>query len=260
MPRDEKDTIMKALTGALSKDSLKVLGISGVRVAKALPTELDTLKQHVDMLWQMDDGRLSHLEFQTNGESSLHRFLMYDARLAEQYKERIRTVILYHGNVKEAPEELNIGTAQYRVENVFLGRFDGDAALDAVERHLNTHEWTPEDRWRLALAMNMRFTKRSREEAVESVLRLVRSIAVQQERDFVVAGILSLTERVLTESERIRVRRELVQVSQIAKEIQEDTKRQIAKKLLLEGLDALKVARLTELEIEEVNRISQNLQ
>ena len=44
MPRDEKDTIMKALTGALSKDSLKVLGISGVRVAKALPTELDTLK------------------------------------------------------------------------------------------------------------------------------------------------------------------------------------------------------------------------
>lgn len=86
MPRDEKDTIMKALTGALSKDSLKVLGISGVRVAKALPTELDTLKQHVDMLWQMDDGRLFHLEFQTNGESSLHRFLMYDARLAEQYQ------------------------------------------------------------------------------------------------------------------------------------------------------------------------------
>ena len=122
-------------------------------------------------------------------------------------KERIRTVILYHGNVKEAPEELNIGTAQYRVENVFLGRFDGDAALDAVERHLNTHEWTPEDRWRLALAMNMRFTKRSREEAVESVLRLVHSIAAQQERDFVVAGILSLTERVLTESERIRVKK-----------------------------------------------------
>lgn len=102
--------------------------------------------------------------------------------------------------------------------------------------------------------------KKPFEEAVESVLRLVHSIAVQQERDFVVAGILSLTERVLTESERIRVRRELVQVSQIAKEIQEDTKRQIAKKLLLEGLDALKVARLTELEIEEVNRISQNLQ
>jgi len=259
MPRDDKDTIMKALTGALSEDSLKVLGIYGVRVAKALPTELDTLKQHVDMLWQMDDGRLFHLEFQTNRESSLHRFLMYDARLAEQYKVRIRTVILYHGDVKDAPEELNIGTAQYHVENVYLGKFDGDGALDVVECHLKVHEWTPEDRWRLALAMNMKFAKRSREEAVESVLRLVQLIPAQQERDFVVAGILSLTERVLTESERVRVRRELVQVSQIAKEIQEDTKREIAKKLLDSGDSIEKIVEVTGLSHEEVKAIKSQL-
>ena len=275
MPRDEKDTIMKALTGALSEDSLKALGISGVRVTKPLPTELETLKQHVDMLWQMDDGRLFHLEFQTNREASLHRFLMYDARLAEQYKVRIRTVILYHGTVQNAPEDLNIGSAQYHVENVYLGSFDGDVALDAVARHLDAQEWTPEDRWRLALAMNMRFTQRSHEEAFGTVLKLVKRLSDEQERDFVVAGILGLTERVLTQSEQNRIRQELIEVSRIAKEIHKDgvqegrlegrvegrveALRETARKALIKGMSAKDISELTGLSLSEVDAIKREL-
>jgi len=71
-------------------------------------------------------------------------------------------------------------------------------------------------------------------------------------------GTLGLT--VLLEFERVTVKRELVQVSQIAREIQEDTKREIAKKLLLEGLDTQRVARLTDLEIAVVSKIRQTLQ
>lgn len=267
MPRDDKDTIMKALTGALSEDSLKVLGIAGVRVAKPLPTELDTLKQHVDMLWQMDDGRLFHLEFQTNRESSLHRFLMYDARLAEQYKVRIRTVILYHGNIKDAPEELNIGTAQYHVENVYLGSFDGDAALDTVELHLRAHDWAPQDRFRLALALNMQFIRPTRAEAFDTVINLVERVPNERERDAVAAAILALTERTLTNEERIRMEEELIHMSKMAEEIHAKGEKlgehnkavQVAQKLLKEGWSVDKVSSFTELSLQDVENIRQRL-
>ena len=47
---------------------------------------------------------------------------------------KIRTVVLYHSAGAQAPDELDVGTAQYRVENVFLSNPDGNAALDACGR------------------------------------------------------------------------------------------------------------------------------
>ncbi len=78
-----------------------------------------------------------------------------NVRLARAYKANVRTVVLYHGGITSVPEELSIGVAVYRVENVYLSKLDGDEALAAVERHLQAGMWEPGDRLRLALAMNM---------------------------------------------------------------------------------------------------------
>lgn len=48
---------------------------------------------------------------------------------------QMRTVVLYHAIVTNAPDTLNIGTAHYRVENVSLRHLDGDLALGEVEAH-----------------------------------------------------------------------------------------------------------------------------
>lgn len=272
MPRDEKDILIKALTGALSEDALlEVLGIAEAHVVEPLPTELDTWKQQVDMLWRMKDGALFHMEFQTTRELTLHRFLLYDARLAYQYHARIRTVVLYHGNVMDATDVLNIGTAHYHVENVYLGALDGDAALDTVAGHLGVNIWTPADRWRLSLALTMKLTRRSRPEALDAMLDLLHQVPDEQERNFVVAGILGLTERILTDAEHIRLRKELMQMSRLAKEILEEGREEgreegkkegsyakaveVAKKLLADGMPSQKVALITALTPDEVEII-----
>ena len=76
-------------------------------------------------------------------------------RLARQHQAHLRTVVLYHAEVADAPEELDIGTAVYRVENVYLSDVDGDEALDAVEHHLQVGLWEAADRLRLAWALSM---------------------------------------------------------------------------------------------------------
>ncbi len=80
----------------------------------------------------MVDGRIFHLEFQTERESSLERFLDYDTRLARRYHVPVRTVIFYEARVASAPDTLDLGTIQYRVENVLLRYFQGETVLEVV--------------------------------------------------------------------------------------------------------------------------------
>ncbi len=121
--------------------------------------------------------------------------------------------MLYHSAVKSAPSELDIGTARYRVENIYLSDLNGDAALDEVERHLRTHDWEPKDRIKLALALCM--DVKEREHAFARVLDLVPKVKDETERDLVIAAILSLADKNLSETERIRLQKELRNMSKI---------------------------------------------
>ena len=144
--RNSTDILSKHLTHACPHGVLEVIGIANANIIRALPTELNQVvirQRHTDIVLEQDNGLLLHLEFQKSKESTLYRFLAYDVALAEHFKRKLRTVVLYTGNIAKAPNQLDIGTASYSVENVFLNQLNGDDELAVVERHLAHHEWTP---------------------------------------------------------------------------------------------------------------------
>ena len=63
----------------------------------------------------------------------------------------------------------------------------GDAAIEFVERHFSSHEWTDRDRIRLAFAFHMRFEKMSRMKVLERVLELTGRIQNRFEQNSVTA-------------------------------------------------------------------------
>ncbi|GGJ04876.1 hypothetical protein GCM10010885_12530 [Alicyclobacillus cellulosilyticus] len=266
-----QDTLMKALMRALSDGALDVFGVRGVELREPLPTELPANTLRNDKAWRMRDGRILHLEFQSTREPALYRFLEYDARLARAYQTDVRTVVMYHGGVTNAPEELSIGVALYRVENVYLSKLDGDEALDAVERHLSAGAWEPGDRLRLALAMNMRVRDETR--AFERLLALIPAVPDEAERDLVISAILALGDQTLEEAQRARLREELKKVSKIVEELYQEGRQegfqigriegarlksiQIAEELFHRGTpvkDVAEITGLSEQEAEEVRR------
>lgn len=133
--------LLSPTPGSLSADGL------------ALPTVLPAKELRADTVWRMMDGRIFHLEFQTQRESALYRFLSYDTRLATQHQAPVRTVVLYHAGVTQAPDHIDLGVIHYQIENVYLTQLDGDAALRMVAQHLAAHAWEPPARLRLALAL-----------------------------------------------------------------------------------------------------------
>ncbi|WP_229776375.1 hypothetical protein [Alicyclobacillus cellulosilyticus] len=238
-----------------------------MELQEPLPTELPAHTLRIDKAWRMRDGRIFHLEFQSTREPTLHRFFEYDVRLARAYKADVRTVVLYHSGVTSAPEELNIGVAMYRVENVYLSKLDGDEALAAVETHLQAGMWEPGDRLRLALAMNMNVHDEAR--AFERVLALIPAVPDETERDLVTSAILALGDQTLNDVQRALLRRELRKVSKIAQELYQEGRqegrqegaehkaREVARNLLAEGVRIEVIAKATGLSREEIEALRQ---
>ncbi|RIV22896.1 hypothetical protein D2Q93_08700 [Alicyclobacillaceae bacterium I2511] len=264
-----QDTIMKALTRSLSDGALDVLGVFNVELAEPMPTELPANTLRIDKAWRMQDGRVFHLEFQSSRETTLHRFLEYDARLARQHLTQIRTVVLYHAETSNAPSELDIGTAIYRVENVFLSQMDGDRALDEVSQHLKMRQWEPKDRLRLALALNMRVQDMS--VTLNRVLELVSVVPDETEKDLVVSAIAALGDHSFSDQQRAHLRRELRKMSKIAEELYQEGRQEgrqegehiravtMARKMLLAGVPVPKVVEFTDLPLEEVQKLKEDL-
>lgn len=191
---------------------------------------------------------------------------MYDVQLAMKFRRKVRTVILYIGDIHDAPSHLDIGTVQYSVENVYLMRFDGDTALETVERHILTGEWTEQDRIRLAFALHMRYSRQTRAEAFDKILDITKRIPDKYEQNYVAALILGLSGQRLSEMEHSRLKEALKMtdlIKEIANEIASKTRlealREMAKKLLTLGDNIDKVVDVTGLPKHEIEEIHKNL-
>lgn len=281
IPRNANDVLIKHLSSALPSGVLDVIGIHDVEIECALPTEqdvVDVYQEFTDVVWALRDGTILHMEVQTTKPRSLHRFLRYDAWLAEHFETRVRTVILYGADVSHASDFLDLGCIQYRVGNVYLKDFDGDDTLSIVEAHLAQGVWEVTDRIRLALALQMRH-KHSADDVLDRMLALTQQIGDESEQAYVTTLILGINGKRLNEAQRERLRRRL-QMTSIVKEIWHDVleegmekgmeqgiekgivkgmeqgiekgKREVAKAMLDEGESLERIMKLTGLSLTQI--------
>ncbi|WP_029422112.1 transposase [Alicyclobacillus macrosporangiidus] len=269
IPRNANDIVAKHLTGAVPNGALDVIGIHDANVVRALPTEIPKIEvrqEFVDILFELDDGRLLHIEFQSTRESALYRFAAYDLAIGEKHRRKVRTVVLYTGDVHDAPSELDVGTVRYQVENVYLNRMDGDAVLETVKRHLGTGEWTERDRVRLSFAFHMRFARRTRDEAFGEIVELVQRLPDREEQNYLAALILGFSARILAPEQKERLR-EVLRMTDLLREFEEEFKekwmqqgsvskaREIAERMFRKGASVSDVVELTGLSEQEAEEI-----
>ncbi|MCL5065524.1 MAG: hypothetical protein M1600_10720 [Firmicutes bacterium] len=252
-----QDIYLKLLTQGLSGGAMRAIGLDAVELAEALPTELPASALRVDTVWRMVDGRIFHLEFQTERESSLERFLDYDTRLARRYHAPVRTVVLYEARVASALDTLDLGTIQYRVENVLLRDFQGETVLEVVANHLAAHAWEPADRMRLALALGMQ--TEDRRALFGQTLDLIQQVPEPRERELITAAILAVSDRFLTVAETHILAKELSAMPKILDEMKnqgrEEGLQQVARAMLADGDSVEKIMRITGLPRKSVEAL-----
>ena len=92
-----------------------------------------------DNLFRLADAAIVQFEFQMQrNPDDLERVYRTQFAVAEHYRCRVHTVVLYEPDVLEAPDTLDRGSAVYRVRNVRIGAMDGDAVVAMLRERIAT--------------------------------------------------------------------------------------------------------------------------
>ena len=130
-PRE--DRALKAAAQLMGEELLALMGLEG-KIKRALPTEQVQLKTEdffEDFNYEMEDGKILHLEFESDNitKDDLRRFRVYEAILSYQYKREVITCVLCTANVRKRVDRLTNGRSCYRVRVICLKEWDADRLI-----------------------------------------------------------------------------------------------------------------------------------
>lgn len=198
------DVVFKLEAQQLGTALARRFGLNLPAVVRYVPTDLpiaDVHLEQLDSVFELADGSLLHLEFQTaHRRETLPRFLLYDAYLLERFGKPIHTIVFYGADVATAAAEYDGGAVQYKVENVLLGQQDGEATYQRLRALITRRSGlTPEQRLDL-IFLPLMSHRRSRSEIIVEALGLARQLPERQQRE-AMAALIGLGHRFLTERE-----------------------------------------------------------
>ncbi|MDY2699867.1 MAG: hypothetical protein SOV61_10000 [Lachnospiraceae bacterium] len=132
-----EDKALKSATMYFGQELLPYLNV-GKKIRRMLPTEqirLEAVRASEDILFEMEDGTLSHFEFESVEitEDDLRRFRSYDAYTGMHYKKPVTTYVLCSGKVTRIRNELAEGMSIYRIIPLGLKQEDADTLIAALK-------------------------------------------------------------------------------------------------------------------------------
>ncbi|MDA8064522.1 MAG: hypothetical protein M0031_03300 [Thermaerobacter sp.] len=220
--RGGEDLIFRSMSRLLRDEFIQTYGLEAVEVVAPAPTDIPFIvgERRVDNLFRLADGVWLHLEFQSR-PVDLARFLVYDALLHERDRCPVRTVVVYTGGLRRASEAVEAGSLSYRVRNVFMYRFDGEAVLTRVEAELAAGRGlSRQDLLDVIFSPCMRQPVPPGEATLRAV-ELARRIPDEAERIFCLGAIIGLGDKFLSEEQAVQVR-EVLRMTRVGEMLREE--------------------------------------
>ena len=229
-----KDVIFKILSENYANKSLSVYGLDLPPIKQTLPTNLPALQldeKRSDNIFMLANDDILILEYESSGSSkNLIKYGHYAFRVAEvYYKGKVRKIIIvviYTGDVETAADSLDIGCMQLNIRQVFLSAFDGNKIYAELERKVQAKE-------RLSGEDVMRFiilpltAKNDKQQLLEKTVNLAKAIEDDQEQMFIIAGILSATDKFIKKDYSNKLK-EWLQMTKVAQLFEEEKLKAVA--------------------------------
>ena len=268
------DIILKYMSGAFKDSTLDFYGLDLPKIKGVVPTELPVLEvtdEMMDYVFELEDNTYLHLEFQTTTKSDdLARFLLYDARLYKKDKSKIKTVVIYSGDIERADDWLEIGSITYKVNNIYMRDYDGDNIYRELVEKINRDEILSKlDILNLVFLPLMK-TSGSREDMAINAVELAAKIPELETKNFCTGAIIGVAYKFISKNvieklkeafrmnwivEEFRKEGKEEGIKEGIKEGELNSKIEVAKKLLERGNDIDTIAEITELPKGEIEKL-----
>ena len=212
-PRE--DRALKAAAQLMGEELLALMGLEG-KIQRALPTEQVQLRTEdffEDFNYEMEDGKILHLEFESDSltKDDLRRFRVYEAVLSYQYKREVITCVLCTARARKQMNQLENGLNCYHVRLICLKDWDADSLIREMEEKQQINCLEREELLRVILSPLMS-GRLPQPERIRRSLVLLRGEQENQEKSELLkmqAVLYVLAEKFLQKEELEKIREEI---------------------------------------------------
>lgn len=267
-----KDVLFKILSETYKEKSFRAYGLDLPRIKEVLPTNLPAIsadEKRIDNLFLLEDDTLAVVDYEAEDKvSNRIKYINYIARVLEKYYQDeqsipyIRLIIIYTGDVENACGVVEAGCFSLRMEQVFLVKLQSEEIYQHIKAKIERHDnLTEEELMRLII---LPLTERGAEKKkirIEQVIELAKEMP-EDSQAFLLANLMVASDKFIDKEFSDKIGRWL-SMTKIARSIAEEAigkrDRELAKKMIMDGLDIEKIVRYTSLSEEEIEVIKEEL-
>ncbi len=235
-----KDIASKFFTGQLKGKSFQVYGINVPEVKGLLPTNLPVIKVNelrIDNLLELGDGSVAVVDYESEYKNeSKAKYINYLAGVVNRYMTEkkscpiLRMIVIYTGDIRreEVSDSFDAGAMRIVIEPAFLSEIDGEGIYRSLSEKVEAGEDLSDEEQMRFIVLPLTYRKKEeKERKIRETVELASKIRNREQQVFVLAGILTFTDKIIDEKTAIKIRR-LIQMTKvgmiIAKEQEEAVK------------------------------------
>lgn len=266
-----KDILFKILGQTYKEKSFAVYGIDLPRIQALLPTDLPKIsanEKSVDNLFLLEDGTYAIVDYESVYKRiSKIKYLNYIARVMEKYyieddNFNLRLIVIYTGDVDQAEPDLKTACFTLHAEQAFLAHIDGKAAFQEIQEKLQAgRSLDNDDLMKLVILPLTVPGTEGKQEMLEAVVGLAEQLEDEEQQVFILSGVVVASDKFIQKEymEQIRRKINMTQIGQMYEkekiEYGNQKVRDMAKGMLNEGIDIVKIMKITGLTEEEILRL-----
>ena len=270
-----KDILFKILGQTYKEKSFAAYGIDLPPIRELLPTNLPKIsanEKDIDNLFLLDDGTYAIVDYESEFKKlNKIKYLNYIARVMEKYYREnenfnLRLVVIYTGDVKNAEPVFETNCITLRMEQAFLSHIDGEATFDTIRQKISSG--TPledDDLMKLVILPLTVPSTEGKQTMLEKVVDLAEQVTDNEQQIFILSGVIVASDKFINREylDQIRRRINMTQLGQMyekekieyANKKNRELTLEMAKSLLNDGVDLVKIMKATGLTEDELLRL-----
>lgn len=264
-----KDIVSKLFGEQMKGKPLSLLGLrTDLKVVDVRPTNLPVVQAkelRMDNLFELEDGSVAILDYESEYKKTnftkYGRYIMdvIDRYLRENQEPDIHMMVLYTADIERSKTVFGRTACSIQVEACYLSGVSSEEWLEQIRKCIDENIITDEVLMHLVLLPLTYKGEEKKQEAIRECVNLARQIPDKSQESFALAGILSFTDKVISEETRQYIK-EVIGLTQVGKmlidegrqEGRQEADRKTARNMLKRGDSPEAIAEVLELPIETI--------
>lgn len=215
-----KDITSKVLAENFKDRTFRVYGLDLPEIRKVQPANIPVVKANelrLDNLFELADHTVAIVDYESKYDpADKIKYLNYLTGIAGRYQKEkrncpvLRMIVIYTGDIsrEEVSGEYDTGAVKINTAPAFLSELDADSIMERLEGRVKRKEEITDEELMEMIILPLSYRKqKEKEKRLYEVVDLAVSMHNKSQQVFVLAGILTFTDKIIDRITANKIRR-----------------------------------------------------